>query len=570
MSNNIDTYPKDAASIVLLRDQYSDNPNLQYLIREFNDIDYGMAAGTLAMMATTKRKDAFRQAEQKIQASIEQNYALSPREAQMWVARFRKGPQGHEEIREAPGRFEPIQNQYSLPTFWKPSNQFRSQRQTINVVEQDPVPVPIQKDQIDVDAPATVTVIPTAPDVIDNPVLIPDPIGRILVVTESLAGNRNKSHLDRVERSAPPSIRTRHLKPTEMSKFSGKSSVESYLSRIESMASLYGQDVVLEVLPLCMEDDAQIWYNGLTHDTKMKMNTNLDLWVHHLRLRFAKSRVQAGREMRNLKCIFGDPRRLPIAAYVSKKLELLREAGYRNDDDLSLHIWQDIDPILQGLIPLKPGMSVDELNSELVMAEWGAERAYYRQYPQRQQDSRNSDTRSSSKRYVVLPRQGAPIMDPMSFNRQTYMPRAQYGQSRPTSTALVPATRPAVASTPAQPRSIAYNSQAFPQRLGTGVRRPRYLCRKCGSPDHIDPDCDTQPKTTQPSGIPARTQAVHWMDQDSEDKENAPQLVEVTSDAGNEDVVYLVEDDDVPLDQGPSDQLPEEADLELEPSTLNR
>ncbi|RMZ86659.1 hypothetical protein DV736_g6115, partial [Chaetothyriales sp. CBS 134916] len=586
-------FQQDSALVVLLREEGGQNSVFRNIVHLISEEDYNKAKNTLAALKLSDQGSTIQDATQQVKTQIGAQRTMTEEFAQWWITRFPDKTPALVIQSLANNHLRQLGQTHNDQTEEQPQATICSHspdRQTrkVNTGRRDIEEILVRRliprttDQtiivtIRITVHAGRNVQHTDPDFLRKMRLTSNnslkymtsgvghaspfkPGSSQSAISGPIQGTEHGSYDDGIKATSkgPKSIPDcpilpRRLKPEEMGKFNGRTSVESFISRIATMAQLYGQSPVLEILPLCMEMDARSWYDGLSLTTKQEMNVNLDEWVNRLRFRFSKNPVQAEKEMRALKCVFSEPRRLPVAAYISRKLELLREAGHKHDDDLCLSIWQDVDPILQNTVPFDPSMSLDELTSRLVRAEWGAAQAYDRDHPTRDRSfEARAQPRMTAPRYTAAP---PPLMgraDPSPFSR-----RAPYNPA--TSTALVSAARQPVAQTqstayPVTPQQTAYSrapQRAIgytqpPPRAGASNGRAPYPCRRCGSPSHIDPKCPTIASVMRNPDTPYRQPvgAVHWADQYEEDKENtAPPEGESEGD------VYLAENSDIPFGQ---------------------
>ena len=89
----------------------------------------------------------------------------------------------------------------------------------------------------------------------------------------------------------------------------------------------YGEAEILTVLPLCMTDQAALWYEVLLPNQHDRMVQSVTEWIKELRYRFAKDPLQAKEEAARCKHSFDREDVLPLREYITKKQTLLYDAG---------------------------------------------------------------------------------------------------------------------------------------------------------------------------------------------------------------------------------------------------
>ena len=173
-----------------------------------------------------------------------------------------------------------------------------------------------------------------------------------------------------------PTQKARAFTPAQMGKFDGVQSVTTFVNRITSMVNRHGESEVLDVLPLCLEGQAQVWYDSLSKHSRDKMDQDVDIWVEYLQLRFQLDPVTAEKKAEKCKFAFKTESELGLRAYVDRKLILLREAGFDGDYQLKAQIWKGLDPVIQDILPGIRGESLKDFIRRLYACESSARKAW--------------------------------------------------------------------------------------------------------------------------------------------------------------------------------------------------
>jgi hypothetical protein len=100
------------------------------------------------------------------------------------------------------------------------------------------------------------------------------------------------------------------------------------------MVNRYGTEVVLSALLLCMTEVAREWYDAISPDILESMDNDVDEWVIQLRARFARNPIEAEEEANRCRFAFATEDRLDLRTYVTRKQNLLVEAGMEDPNQL--------------------------------------------------------------------------------------------------------------------------------------------------------------------------------------------------------------------------------------------
>jgi hypothetical protein len=117
------------------------------------------------------------------------------------------------------------------------------------------------------------------------------------------------------------------------------------------LANIYGEDSVLAVVPLCMRDDAQEWFDSLDGYFKEIMGYSLDEWKTQLMRRFPNASAALVRAD-NIKHTFKDETTMDVRKYITVKQGLYTEAGETNADNIVRRIHDGLDPMLAACVQL--------------------------------------------------------------------------------------------------------------------------------------------------------------------------------------------------------------------------
>jgi hypothetical protein len=148
------------------------------------------------------------------------------------------------------------------------------------------------------------------------------------------------------------------LRPSDvMSWDPAKHSVQFFINRFESVASVEGTEAVLRVLPLCLAGDALDWHTSLPRHIQSIMNTDVSEWILQLNAEFKKDTGKAHEEAYKLRFRFDNMEELPLNSYLRKKRALLYEAGVTDDATVIYQTWQGLDVIIAGITPILNGES---------------------------------------------------------------------------------------------------------------------------------------------------------------------------------------------------------------------
>ena len=169
------------------------------------------------------------------------------------------------------------------------------------------------------------------------------------------------------------------LKPQDIMEFDPKrQKVALFLKRIDQMSRQYGNQAVLDVLPLCVKNDALEWYTGLNQNTTEQMSDSLAVWKDQLRRRFASDSMDALDEAYRLRFRWDREDTMDLRQYVTRKVLLLKEARILDEDQQVKLIWRGLDANLMSMVsPLaNGGNTVDGFAEDLYQHEYAAKRLW--------------------------------------------------------------------------------------------------------------------------------------------------------------------------------------------------
>jgi len=322
--------------------------------------------------------------------------------------------------------------------------------------------------------------------------------------------------------------RNKKLRTADL-EYDGKTSVVSYINRLEYLARTYGEKAILAELPTAMVGEARPWFDSMFPHTKMEMNNSLQEWTFQLRGRFQRDSSTALAEADALKHRFADESVYDVRRYLTAKQGLYIEAGGFSEDLIIRRIHEGLDHQLRTAVRIWEGMGMSHFQTAVYAAETPC-RENYKQMANMIKDQileTNKDRRDGSReqslsrnpnprpRFPFQPPIQAPYLPyglpyapvPSPFSPPAYapppppLPAIPSYASRP---ALPPAPGPGPAATPSRyipqqaAQALAPRGNAVPRdsspapgnnNMVTGGRRPRYPCTLCQSPDHIDPAC---------------------------------------------------------------------------------
>jgi hypothetical protein len=177
----------------------------------------------------------------------------------------------------------------------------------------------------------------------------------------------------------------KRLKPDDVQLFDPKKmSVTSFTKRLRQMLRLYGEQSVLNVVPLCLRGDARDWYTHLSDETTDAMQDSMDVCISQLERRFKKNAFEARTEAERLKFRFAKEKELSLREYVERKIMLLREANITEEQEMITRVWEKLDPTLMNVVRPE-GLSLDSFTERLFLQEVPARLAW-------SQYNRNSTT----------------------------------------------------------------------------------------------------------------------------------------------------------------------------------
>ncbi|KAJ5558126.1 retrotransposon polyprotein [Penicillium sp. DV-2018c] len=180
----------------------------------------------------------------------------------------------------------------------------------------------------------------------------------------------------------------RKLKPEDVQLFDPKTvSVTSFTKRLRQMSRLYGEQSVLNVVPLCLRGDARDWYTHLSDETTDAMQESMQVCIQKLERRFKKNPFEARTEADRLKFRYAKEKELGLREYVEKKIMLLREANITDEQEIVIRVWEKLDPVLMNVVRPE-GKSLDSFTDRVFLQEVPARLAW-------NQNNRTSTTTSA-------------------------------------------------------------------------------------------------------------------------------------------------------------------------------
>jgi hypothetical protein len=255
------------------------------------------------------------------------------------------------------------------------------------------------------------------------------------------------------------------LRPSDvMSWDPAKHSVQFFINRFESVASVEGTEAVLRILPLCLAGDALDWHTSLPRHIQSIMNTDMSEWILQLNAEFKKDTGKAHEEAYKLRFRFDNMEELPLNSYLRKKRALLYEAGVTDDATVIYQTWQGLDVIIAGITPILNGESWLSFCTRVRQNESAAFRSWKATRYERRRDppsygNRRGETNTYSNRAgpgvrsqstisgrvekVTSPKKASPRKSPpkrrepltnTTGNRREWIPKEKWDEMRRTGT----------------------------------------------------------------------------------------------------------------------------------------
>ncbi|OJD25138.1 hypothetical protein ACJ73_03495 [Blastomyces percursus] len=136
--------------------------------------------------------------------------------------------------------------------------------------------------------------------------------------------------------------------------------VAAFSSRLAFMATQEGENTVLRVFPFCLKGRALEWHNGLSPECKNEMAQALDITIDELRLCFTFEKADE----------------LPLTAYITRKINLLRAASIKEPVMVKQLLLEGLESNLSLITPLIPVERLDDFRRRIRDNESAARRAW--------------------------------------------------------------------------------------------------------------------------------------------------------------------------------------------------
>ena len=281
--------------------------------------------------------------------------------------------------------------------------------------------------------------------------------------------------------------------------FNGTLPVTTYINRLRRMARCYSEKAVLTNLPLAMEGEAGEWMDGLPESLLQDMDDSLETWIDQLHLRFSPDISEVLATADALRHSFATEASLPVRQYLSKKIQLYREAGETSEDTMVRRMHRDLDPELARDVRLR---DTDNTLADFQATVIRQSASSYRAWTQSQTSMMTLINARFATRQTPArdryDRPNAPLSHPRSSQTTT---RAISMTDDLLGTPAFPRrllTEAATTSAQVDLPNLARRPRAPEDALATmaarRTTRPRYPCTHCSSTEHIDPDCPRHPR----------------------------------------------------------------------------
>ena len=209
----------------------------------------------------------------------------------------------------------------------------------------------------------------------------------------------SRRYRDEVDEDDDDMLSRRRTKvtPSDIGKFDPqKGPVSVFIKRIEQLVEIFGKETVLMQLPLCLQGEALEWHTSLNRAVSRQMQRSLSSWIEQLERRFKVDRFEARDTADQLKFRFANQNSLNLRQYVTKKTNLLEEAGIFDSDEVVERVWKGLDPVLMATVsPYEAGNSLDEFTTRLYRQEGPAKRWWEESSSKQGAASGQARTRSS-------------------------------------------------------------------------------------------------------------------------------------------------------------------------------
>ena len=263
--------------------------------------------------------------------------------------------------------------------------------------------------------------------------------------------DRNFNNFSRDNRDPDhPEERPRSLRPSDIMIFDPvKHTVAFFIRRFSHIADIEGERAVLRVLPMCLaEGQAMEWHNSLSDTVRREMNQSLAVWEDELLREFRPNRFESMKKAEKIVFRFDD-HSLSLSQYLSRKTNLLHDAGLDDEDLMVRYLWEGLEARLALATPLREtGDTLESFGRRVRNNEAAARRVH--DLERRQSKSYQPKFTPSTERINRL------------LNN--------IGDKGVTTPAMVPAKRPLVTTT---------GNRVFKSR-----NKPPRPCRHCGNAEH--------------------------------------------------------------------------------------
>jgi hypothetical protein len=117
-----------------------------------------------------------------------------------------------------------------------------------------------------------------------------------------------------------------------------------FIRRFQHIAEIEGDAAVLRVLLMCLKGAALEWHNSLSSVVRHEMNQNLWAWEDELLREYRPNRFESLKKVKDLIFRFEDD--LTLSQYLSRKTNLLHDAGIHDEDVMVSYLWEGLEPKL--------------------------------------------------------------------------------------------------------------------------------------------------------------------------------------------------------------------------------
>ena len=207
---------------------------------------------------------------------------------------------------------------------------------------------------------------------------------------------------------------------------------------------------------MCLEGDALEWHNGLSTRVRQEMNHSLAVWEDELLREYRPNRFESLKNAERMKFRFDDSS-VTLGQYLTRKTNLLHDAGISGEEMMVRYLWQGLDANLALATPMREeGDSIEKINRRVRNNEAAAKRVYDLSKPR-------------PKAQATIP---TPARVQRLFGNLAAKGLVQTAETEPTDT---------------KPKRPLEDSKAKGND-GRGMKLPPRPCRHCGR-NHWDNDC---------------------------------------------------------------------------------